>query len=596
MAISGHKVQFGVDTLTNPALIQGRVLNFDSVNRAYRGAVNDTRPPFQLLNLVFNSDEEREQFEKGSLTGIQGYNAYPPYTRSQLIVTVDTAIFAGQIVGNDVHFTRIYNKLDKRYMMQFITQAESLVIFTDGKNEALYWNGQTTEVKKVSESKYVKGSMPIGNITLYAHGRLWILTESGILYVGDHLYSQGIDASDEVVLSFSETQYPESGDGFTAPASWGDSRALSVIPRDPSTNGHGEVICWHVYGAYAVNPLDNRGDWTESNIQQTVLTGIGCASPDGVVTINNDLIFRKSDKRIASFRQAVYEKQNSLQNKQLGNDVIKYLEMDSFENLIFTMSGTDDERLFFTVFHQVEDNIEYETKRKFANGFVVLDLASGTSASPDTTSWDGLWTGPRVTGITSLLIGTEKIGIFASYDKDGINRLYKIRKFRGNDILSTGESRIKSMYSFGNMFDGLSVDSNQNPVQTSLTGNILFYSDCVGKCLIESDYRSTFSKRWYSLFSEREIGLEPWSESFVYDLVADSIATGSPDSIIEKTKKQVRMGLAFDVRLKIEGSVAIKSNLLVGDQSQMSTVMEIQCKKDEIDSIEDNYNHFQYQF
>jgi hypothetical protein len=598
MLTSGHTIQHGVDTKSNPALIRDRVLATDAVNRTFRGGLNDTRPPFQLLNLIFENEKDQYLFERGSLTGLKAYSGVPPYTRTHIIATVGKCIFAGQIIGSTVYMRVIYRELDETLLFQFFAQGETILVINDGVNEGLFWNGQTTQVRKISESIWILNNegepraMPIGNICVYAHGRFWILTEDGILYAGDHLYSKGNSASDEVLLSFTESAYPASGDGFTSPADWGDARGLAVVPRDPSTNGHGEVICIHENGIYSVNPLDDRNQWTTQNIQQTVVTGLGGCSPWSVATINSDIFFRRSDGKIASLRDSYSQKATSLQNRALGGEMDRYLRIDNDETMAFTCSCKDDDRLFFTVNHKVKTNEELGGQHRFAEGMVVFDLSPGTLSSPDQISWEGLWTGPRTTGMTELVFGSEKIAIFSSYDTDGINRLYRIRKFRGDDITGEGNRKIASMYSIGNLFNSVGPESSSLPKTINVSGSIVIYSDAVGEARLAADYKSKHSRKWFQLYKDGIIGLNPDENELMYEVHSDQFNSGSPCSVTEPSRVQ---GYSFDLRTMIEGTVAIRANLLLGDSREMSPTKTKTCQTSSVIQ-DDEYELFQYQF
>lgn len=594
---SGHKIQYGVDTYANPAANNTRGLALDSVNRMYRGGRNDTRLPFQLLKTEFISDQEKEWFETGNVTGVKGYNGVPPYTKSHLVVTVGKYVFVGQIMGDTAYMRMIYDKLDPQYLHQFFVQGETILVINDGKNEGIFWNGQISEMKKISESAYITAGkqMPIGNMAIYAHGRFWIVTEDGRLYAGDHLYSQGNSASDEVLLSFTESFYPASGDGFTATAEWGEARALAVISRDPSTNGHGEVICFHVNGAYAVTPLDDRNQWTNENIQQTVFTGQGACSPWSIVSINNDLLFRRSDKRISSLRQTASQKANSLQILPFSNEVHQYLNFDTFDRLRYSMAGSDDERVFFSVNHEVIDNSTGVGKHRFSNGLVVCDFASGSNATTDPISWDGLWTGPRITGIAEVLFGTEKKCIFASYDQDGINRLYFIRRFRGPDILTEGAREIESMYAFGAMFDGITPDSSSGIGSYRIEAAAVFYDGAIGKCILSSEYKSALLDHWVPMYEERTIGQNAKDDVMFFDVTRDILLPGSPCSVTETSGRLAQSGTQFIVRTEIKGSVSISANLIEGSVSPMSLSFTRECDTP-IGQENDAYDYFKYKF
>ncbi len=600
MLTSGHRIQFGVDTKASPELIKDRVYAIDAVNRAFRGGINDTRPPFQMLTLYFENDKERVRFETGNVTGIYGYTGISPYTKTQIVVISGPYIFAGQLIGESVYFKQIYDKSNPSLLHKFFAQGESILVINDGKEDGLFWNGQTTQVKKVTDSPWIlnnngeKRGMPIGNICIYAHGRFWILTEDGILYAGDHLYSKGNNASDEVLLSFTESAYPASGDGFTATAMWGDARGLAVIPRDPSTNGHGEVICFHTNGAYAITPIDDRNQWTTQNIQQTVFSGHGGCSPWSIVTINNDLIFRKSDGRIATLRQIVTQKQNDFQIRSIGGEVEKYLQFDTQESIRYSMSGNDEERVLFTVGHEIYTDKETGYNHRFGNGLVVLDLSAGSISTPDSISWDGLWTGPRVTGIAQLVLCTERRCIFSSYDKDGKNRLYSLSRFRGDDFTYEGNKKVASMYSFGSMLNGIGTDSTSSPKVFTLIGSIISYRDCIDENNIEIDVRNEHTSNWSS-FTSSFIGENP-GDFLIYDMRSGvkSLSINGNCSVTEG--RFGNSGSLFLVRTKISGTVKLTSNSLLADISDLNVSYSSPCADKLAGIVEDEYEYFQYQF
>jgi hypothetical protein len=314
-----------------------------------------------------------------------------------------------------------------------------------------------------------------------------------------------------------------------------------------------------------------------------------------VVSINNDLLFRRSDKRIGTLRQIASQKTNSLQITPISTEVHQYLDYDTFDRLRYSMSGTDDDRIFFSVNHEVVDNPTYGGKHRFGNGLVVCDFASGSSAAPDAISWDGLWTGPRVTGIAEVLFGTEKKCVFSSYDKDGVNRLYIIRRFRGPDILSERTSEIESMYSFGAMFDGITVDSSNDIGQYTINAAAVFYDEAIGQFEISADFRSALLDHWVKLYDFNTVGLGPKADVMLYDRTRDVFLPGSICSVTESSGRLAQYGTQFVVRTKIKGSVMITGNFLEGDVSKMSLSYKKQCDV-KIGQEPDSYNYFGYQF
>lgn len=593
MPISGHKAQYGVDTSVNPILIPDRVYSTDSVNRAYRGGLNRTRPPFRPIKLFFRSDSDREKFEKGNVTGVYGYTGMFPYTASHIVVTCGKCVFAGQIMNGSISFTIIWDQLNPYWANNYFCQAENILVISNGKDDPIFWDGQTDRMRYCKDSSWVSAPMPKFNAMVYAHGRIFGATENGSVFVGDHLYSQGINASSEAVLNFNESTYPSSGDGFTAPASWGDLTGISVVQRNPSANGHGEVIVFHLLGAYSINANLPRNQWTSEQVQQTVFTGIGGASPESIVTINNDIYFRCSNRSIASLRETISDFTNQISIRPLSQEVDRYLSFDNFNQLRYSMAGISQNRALFTVNHTLErDDNDQDIHHRLAEGMVVLDLHRGSASFADSRSWDGLWTGPRVTGIASLAIGKERDCYFCSRDSDKVNRIYQLSKFSGNDIVidsNTGHEAIrpiKSFYTFESVFDGLAASANDIAL-TTISNSVLFYSDSHGISELNSTFSSNYSNKWVELYSDAEIGTEIPADSVIYSTGNGRHVSESISSVDENDGS-----VHFRVRTEINGSVSIHGNFLVSSSiDKMDYSYTSSCSVDS-ESTNDNINYF----
>lgn len=590
MPISGHKVQYGVDTSANPALIESRIYNTDSVNRMYRGGLNQTRPPFKEVRLFFNSDREERMFRNHNVTGVFGYNGVYPYTSSHIIVTVGPYVFAGQLMNKNAFMNLIWENLNPEWSNNYFCQAETILVISNGKDDPIFWNGQTNSMQYCKNSRWAKAPMPKFNAMVYAHGRIFGATEDGLVYAGDHLYSQGINASSEVVLSFYETTYPSSGDGFSAPASWGDLTGIAVVQRNPSTNGHGEVIVFHLLGAYAINPTSTRNEWTTQQIQQTLFTGLGGASPESIVTVNNDLYFRCSNRAISSLRETTSDFSNQVSIRPLSQEVSRYLEFDNFSQLRYSMAGISGNRALFTVNHNLErDKSNPNIHHRYALGLVGLDLHRGSISVPDARSWDGLWTGLRITGIASLTIGKERNCYFCSYDKDGVNRIYYISDHAGDDASFEKEKKVESMYVMDNLLDGLS-SQGADIVVSKIDNDSIFYGNSIGEVLIKGDYNSNFDTNYNSLYPEKAIGKLPNEDYCLYDTDNGSWTSPSASQLTEKS------GFSFGLRTVIKGSIDIHCNVVKsGNPKALPLTVTTSCGDQEFAGYEDSsYDYFTY--
>lgn len=595
--IGGHRVQLGVDTSANPVLIRDRSFAIDSVNRMYRGGVNQTRLPFKESMLFFASQKEEDAFRKSNITGVAGYNGVYPYTTPHIIITAGRYIFAGQLMNGNCRMYMIWDQLDPRWANNYFCQAETIMVISNGKDDPLFWNGQTDSVMKCNQSPWAKAPMPKFNSMVYAHGRIFGATEPGIVYAGDHLYSQGINTSDEVVLSFNESQYPSSGDGFTAPSSWGSLTGMTVVERNPSANGHGEVVVFHQLGAYAINPAPPRNEWTTESIQQVLFVGLGGASPESIISINNDVYFRASNRSICSLRESVSDETQNFYNRPISEEVNLYLEFDNFSQLRYSMSGVCDNRALFTVNHVIEDDeLDPSIKHRYGLGLVSLDFHRGSASVPDSRSWDGLWTGPRITGMANLTVGKERTCLFLSYDSDKKNRIYFLSQWPGDDVVAGEERQIESMYVTGSIFDMISNQGNDIG-EVKIQNEIIFYEHAIGTIGIRSDYSSNFSSTWSSLFSDTEVGLSKPQSTENRILFDPSGGKFLSPSVEDDSQSYAS---TFNVRTMVRGSVKIHANVLNGSQAKaMNLSYSSSCKEEVADYLvneENTYNYFTYTF
>ena len=120
----------------------------------------------------------------------------------------------------------------------------------------------------VYSSSFVKGNpMMIGNLMIYAHGRIFVATENDLVYASDHIYSQGISlGSQEAVLSFKESTYPSSGDGFGSPSDMLSITAMSSLRSSGTIEGYGDIAVFCQNGVFTIDPSLPRNEWTNNRI------------------------------------------------------------------------------------------------------------------------------------------------------------------------------------------------------------------------------------------------------------------------------------------------------------------------------------------
>ena len=279
----------GMDSSANKLLLPREFTSF-AVNCSFRNNQASSRPPFINIENIYpyKEGDEEEVFEKGNVTGVFGYLGTNNLTQSYIIAAIGDSIFAGLVSGDTIQWRRIYKGIDPKWQMSFFCQANQYLIWQNGKDLPLYWDGVASKMRYCKDAPGVNEPMPVGNVMVFAHGRVFVATEENLVYASNFAYSSGLEGYG--VFNFTETSYFSGGDGFGAPASLGRITGGGVIQRIPDANGHGPVVFFCERGAFAIDAAKPRTEWTnDPNIQQIVLTGRGCSSPFSVVAANGDL-------------------------------------------------------------------------------------------------------------------------------------------------------------------------------------------------------------------------------------------------------------------------------------------------------------------
>jgi hypothetical protein len=602
MPYDGHIAINGVDTSSDPALIVSGVSAIDSVNRAFRGGVSRTRPPFRSMILDFDSDESRNVFENGNVSGVFSYKKIDNFRQPHLIVAVGNMILAGRVYADRISFKCLYDEVDPQWQHSFFVQAEEILVWQNGKQTPQVWDGLSSLMESAPDAVASVGKsnpMPIGNIMLYAHGRIFVATESNIVYASDHIYSQGF-GKNKTVVNFEETTYPSSGDGFGTYSHIGRITGLGVVPRHPQPNGHGEVVVFGENGAWAIDPTPNRTDWSQLSIQQVILIGRGCASPHSVVPVNNDIFYRCSDGTISSLKHNLTERQQAWTDRSLSREVSRYLEFDSLDSLQFSSSIFSDNRLLMSCAVRMSRSESYGIHR-YGLGLVSLDLDRGNTTNKIDVgfSWDGLWTGPRPTGMAKIYTDGEERDLIASYDSDGVNRIYKLSKDSVNDYRDGVEVPIRGFYSVGDLFN--SSNPSDAPALHSLLRSSVFVSEINDIANVSVDYRPDRHPLWLPILDEYSVGCDTNCEDLGDHLNEDNddadCADNPGDSLRNKSypflqvknygetigsetpnktstrsavNKSTGKGFSFQARIQTEGVVTV--NRLVMETSAQKDV------------------------
>ena len=554
---TGHTKQRGVDASAHFDEF-ATLYNSDSVNRKYRGGLNQTRDPFVGLKTEFTDDDTKRVFESGNVSGVFGYEAIASGTSPHIIVAVGDSICAGRVFTRAIEFRTLYKGIDPQWEHSFFVQQQNLLVWQNGKDLPLAWDGTQDGMKPAKDFEGVENPMPVGNIMVSANGRILVATEDNLVFASNYVYSKGLSNSNGA-LDFTESTYPNSGDGFGAYSEIGPVTAMVTLASPGTANGDGETIVFGPNGAWSINTGLDRNLWTQSNIQRKVLLGRGTVSPYSLTLINNDVWYRSSDRSISSFRTQLTDKQSRWSDQSLSSEVEEYLNYDDGINLRFSSGISINNRLIVSIAIRKTVSESYGIHR-YGLGLAALDFdrGSSTSRSDEGFSWDGIYTGPRVTGSCKLSPDLQERGFFLSYDSDGVNRVYELVEERRDDLVLGKDKRTKGFYTTHPLLEAQTASDYDKAWK--LEGSRIKYQD-VKKASIKQQYNTDSSLCWKDLFQLTDAGCEKCkSKDGCSTEIGEEIGGTSSGTLNSESPDDLSLpsGEFFRVKTSVEGRASIR--------------------------------------
>jgi hypothetical protein len=444
-----------------------------AVNRSALRNMNETRPPYIGINCLFQNDADEYTFRNAAITGMKFYQGEGSLFSSFLIVCVGDLIMAGYMKPNSIEFFTIYRGIDPQWTFSYMCQALNILAWQNDKDLPLYWTGNPQQpMKLVKDSAYIKNDRPmmIGNLMTFAHGRIFLATNNNLVYASDFILSQGFALEQrEAVLSFSESFYPSSGDGFGAPSEMGPISGLIAIPQSDTLNGHGDVMVTCRNGIFSIAPNRKvRNQWTDDpEMQKSVMLGKGCSAHESIIPFANQIFYRDSNGGISSMLNDISSYQSRQPLDEISRQVREYTDYDlNTPDIQFSNACITNNRLLMSVAHQREQSSHMGIHR-FGMGMVSACLQSRNGKL--TLAWEGLWTGPRVVATAQSNLSNNRQTIVASYDTDKQNRLYYIDEsaIRSEDYVRNKYQPVQSFFTMGGVFFN---DTQNEPITKSKIG------------------------------------------------------------------------------------------------------------------------------
>ena len=417
----------GMDAGRNPVLIDQDQCQFIE-NAVCRGGTVKTRPSFRKLDLNFTNNLTYDDqgghgganpvgTQAAFTTGLfQGALYYDPSTILDMFVaSIGGRLFQCVPRRTTVDITEI--NLDQQNRgnipIAYMVQADRYLIVQDGENKPIIFDGSTARRAGANE-------IFTGTFMAYGMGRIVLVGKNlRDIYFGD-LYGSHEGEPGDSVLQFTETTFLSEGGASSLPFTMGHARGLAFVPEQDTSMGQGQLFGFGEKGVASFFLNLDRTVWKSSQFQVMSLVDIGGRGHRAFTPVNGDIWFRAGDGWRA-YRQARAEARGWFQ-LPLSTEVSNFVDVETPDLLIYESSIHIDNRLLTTV------TPIWNNGRPYFNGLLSLDfdvLASFGQAAHKP-SWDGHWSGMKVTQLVEGLFEDKHRGFAFGLDDSGNNCFYEI--------------------------------------------------------------------------------------------------------------------------------------------------------------------------
>ncbi len=349
------------------------------VNISTRGGLVKTRPPWKKLLTL-----ESGLFQRAALYRLNSADriVYTIAGNVKAINTSDMSVEDHSVVMSPTAARCYYVKPDEFFIIQ------------DGTSTPVILQGNV----RVDSS--LEQGFKVGTLMAYGHNRIFIVPR----FVPDNA---GVDteedgrpyfiASDLLfpynktrVFGWTENLYLNEGGAFSQPEEFGFINGLRFFRNAQTATGIGTLIVFGRDGnsSFAVNAP--RSSWKDNDLSQVLFPENGTESPDSIINVNDDILYRDNKTGIRSIRfqvSSVASGTGIMSNPCLSNEVKYLFDLDLPEDLPYVSMASVNDRIYCTTGGRFNDG-----------GFKCIvsldsDLAHTINQLKSNAIYDGAWTG-----------------------------------------------------------------------------------------------------------------------------------------------------------------------------------------------------------
>ena len=590
----GHIALDGMDAYSDPAELNLTTVA-KAVNRQFRGGINRTRPSFREAKLVFQNDEDKNDFTYGNVQGCCAYKKVRPGRRDGMVVAVAGSLYFLTLVNEMAYVYRFFRGNNPKLMQTWFVQAEDWIYAQDGESLPVFWDGLIPSTARRSTGGV---EMPVGTAMAYGHGRVFVTNPYNQIAASDVMYGKGFTDTTNV-QKFTEGTIQANGGFFTLPIWLGMIGGVVFLPVMGLNNrGQGPLLVLGTHGAMSIDVGRPRSQWEESPPDKIELIGRGCIASESIAIVNGDPWF-KSDDGISAYLATASDEQRKTTLRKISQSVSNWLNTETRHLRKYATSVYFDSRVLSTAMPLIEvPKSDTNGLHRFFRGFVVADLDTVGGDGLSGLNWDGLWTGIRPTAMVAADISDVPRCLVLSYDRDKQNRLYQVTKLTGND---NGNKQIESFYVTRRM-SYREAGAGEFKLK-QLIGGVTWISEISDEIQMSVDYRADHYQLWSNLMPHRNFGnKEPENTTGVpvSRQREKKYRFPSPDhECREGTDDVTTQGYQFQGMVKLVGNVRVDRVRFMSRVPQTETVSvdgddceDLKPEKAIEGTIESDYTYF----
>lgn len=470
--------------------------------------------------------QNEEIFKYGKF---QGAKEYQTGAARYLVAMVSGWIFIYDVSSKKMFRMSSIPRMARHIDRAWFCQVVDFMVVQDGINRPVIINNLSARVSDKS-----KDEIPAGKAMIFGHGRIFLQISARNFIAGDIYKFYEPDA----VFKFTENTYTAEGGAFSVASEIGNITGMHFATQFDTATGDGPLLVACENGVASYSIQNSRTLWNNNDLSKIQVIGTGIVGQSAKADVNQDMMFWSWEglRSWATTRQDVsYRRKYSNQSAEM-NEVLKYetswllpmVSMVYVNNRLLITTGAEKVQCKELLPGEEVESMEWNDYA--FQGMISLDFDqinnqiksdSSSTYTPQSASFDGMWTGIHPTQLVSVNISGKTRAFAFDKSSSNENRIFEI--LDSSSGLDNETTPIACSL-FTRNYVGVTGDtySEQPFVTKRLMEMRLWVSAIKHPTLIELHVKNDLTTS-YHLLQQRMLNFETWNP----DLVDGEIQVGT---------------------------------------------------------------------